>query len=296
MRKTPALLLCTLIGIGVTHAQDVRVYTEGETHFAPSSTRFELTTESAADVSEITYQVNGSESMAYEDPLRFSEEGRYEITYSATDSSGITSQEETYTVVIDDSAPALSATARGAAMVEAHTTFLRTDTELVLEASDSASGVAGVFVSLDNESFRELSGTVSFPEEGRHRGYAYAVDNVGNRSPTVTLSAVVDDTEPTVRIVPQSPIATVRGTRYATSGTAFSILAEDDGAGVSRVEVSVDGAEFEPYREPIVLDEPGEYSLRAQAHDRVGNSSSMVGYSIVVDDVLPQPSIDTLVE
>jgi hypothetical protein len=247
-------------------------------------------------VSQITYRVNGGESVVYEEPLTFSEEGRYEISYFAIDSSGVESQVETYTVVIDDSAPALTATARGTAMVGEQTTYLRTDTELVLEASDSASGVAGIFVSLDNEVFQELSGTVSFPEEGRHRGYAYAVDNVGNRSPTVALSAVVDDTNPTVRIIPQSPIATVRGTRYATSGTAFSIHAEDDIAGVSRVEASVNGAEFEQYREPIVLEEPGEYSIRARAQDRVGNSSALQRFSIIVDDVLPQPSIDTLVE
>ncbi|MEX2443461.1 MAG: hypothetical protein WD492_07645 [Alkalispirochaeta sp.] len=296
MRTMPTLLLCALIGISTIQAQETRVYTEDGVTFAPSTTRFELTTESAEDVVEITYQVNDGESMVYDEPLRFTEEGRYEITYSAVDSSGVRSEEDSYTVVIDDTAPALTATARGQAVVEDNTTYLRTDTEVLLRGSDSASGVAGIFVSLDNESFQEFSGSASFPEEGRRRGYAYVVDNVANRSPTVTLSVVVDDTIPTVRIIPRKPTATVRGTRYATRGTAFAIHAEDEGAGVSRVEASVDGSEFAEYTEPIVFDEPGEHSLQARAVDRAGNESGVEHLSLVVDETLPQPSVDTFIE
>ncbi|MFO8042321.1 MAG: Ig-like domain repeat protein [Alkalispirochaeta sp.] len=296
MRRMPALLLCTLIGIGSVSAQEMRVYTEGETNFAPSTTRFELTTETDEEIAEIRYRINDGEAMLYEEPLQFPEEGRYEITYASVDAAGVTSQEETYSVVIDDTAPAITATARGAAMVGDDTTYLRSNTELQLQATDSASGVAEIFVSLDNENFEQFSEPVSFPREGRYRGYAYAVDNVGNRSPTVTLAVVVDDTPPTTRIIPRQPMATVRGTRFATTGSTFAVHAEDTGSGVSRVEVSVDGTDFQEFTEPVQFDEPGEHTLQARAIDHAGNESTVAQLSFVVDEALPQPSVDTLLE
>lgn len=296
MRRTPALLLCTLIGIAAVSAQEMRVYTEGENNFAPSMTRFELTTETDREIAEIRYRINGGESMVYEEPLQFAEEGRYQIVYASVDTDGVRSQEETYSVVIDDTAPAITATARGPAMVAEDTTYLRSDTELHLQASDSASGVAHIFVSLDNENFQEFSGPVSPPEEGRYRGYAYAVDNVGNRSPTVTLAAVVDDTAPTARIIPRQPMATVRGTRFVTTGSTFAIHAEDTGSGISRVEVSVDDGEFVEFTAAVPFDEPGAHTLRARAIDRAGNMSTVAQLSFVVDEALPQPSVDTLLD
>ncbi len=302
MRKIPALLLFTLFGLSVTNAQEARIYTNDGVTFAPSVARFELAIdaadpeENASERAEILYRVNDGDQQTYEDPLHFPEEGRYRITYAAVNSSGVRSREETYEIVIDDTAPAVTATARGRAMVEGDTTYLRTDTELILRGSDSAAGLATLFVSLDNENFMEYSGAVSFPDEGRYRGYAYAIDNVGNRSPTVTLSVVVDDTPPSVRVIPRRPTATVRGTRYATTGTPFAVRAEDEGSGVSRVEVSVDGGEFEQISQPITLDEPGERSLRARAVDRAGNQSQVADLSFIVDEALPQPSVDTLID
>ncbi len=296
MRRMPALLLCTLFGISAVFAQEMRVYTEGETNYAPSTTRFELTTEADTEIAEIHYRINGGEEIVYEEPLQFTEEGRYEITYASVDAEGVASQEETYSVVIDDTAPALTATARGVAMVRDDTTYLRSDTELHLDATDSASGVAQIFVSLDNESFQQFREPVSFPREGRYQGYAYAMDNVGNRSPTVTLSVVVDDTPPTTRIIPRQPMATVRGTRFATTGSTFAVHAEDTGSGVSRVEISVDGAEFREFTEPVPFDEPGEHTLQARAIDQAGNESTVAQLSFVVDEALPQPSVDTILE
>ncbi|MFW5694546.1 MAG: OmpL47-type beta-barrel domain-containing protein [Alkalispirochaeta sp.] len=303
MRRLPAILLCTLVGLGVTHAQEARIYTEDGITYAPSTARFELTPEETSDsaegapeVVEIVYHINGGEPQTYEEPLHFPEEGRYELTYTAVNSSGVRSEEERYEVVIDDTAPAVTATARGDVVVEGDITYLRSDTELILRGTDSASGLDALFISLDNEHFVEYTGPTSFPGEGRYRGYAYAVDNVGNRSPTVALSAVVDDTDPSVRIIPRRPTATVRGTRFVTVGTAFAVHAEDDGSGVSRAEVSVDGTGFEEYTEPITIEELGEHSIEARAVDRAGNESEIAHLTFLVDDALPQPSVETLID
>ncbi|GGM23467.1 OmpL47-type beta-barrel domain-containing protein [Promicromonospora citrea] len=59
---------------------------------------------------------------------------------------------------------------------------------------------------------------------------------------------------------------------YIGSATV-SLAAEDDLSGVASVEYALDGGEYAAYDEPVVLDEPGTYSLAYRATDNAGNVS-----------------------
>lgn len=296
MRKFLVFGLSALVAVGAVSAQQLRIYNNGQVDFAPSAARFVLTAdEMESNLDEIAYRINGGEEMIYTEPLQLDEEGRHVITYRATDVTGNVSAEEAYTVIIDDTAPGLSATARGHAFVEDGAAYLRGDTAIIVSAADSSSGVQGVFVSLDNENFIRFSDVAYVNEEGEHRGYAYAVDNVGNRSRTYSMRAFVDDTPPTVRIVPRQRLTTVQGDRYTASGNEFIVRATDQVAGVEVVEVSIDRQEFITYTGPITFTESGFHSIRARAVDRLGNESSIVELSFYVDVEVPQPRIEAII-
>jgi hypothetical protein len=297
MRRILLIALCALVTVGVASAQQRRMYNDGQVDFAPGSARFVLTADELdTGLSEIEYRVNGGEAMIYEDPIRLSDEGRHVITYRATDLLGNVSREEAYTVVIDDTAPGMSATARGHAFVEDNAAYLRSDTAIIVSASDSASGVEGVFVSLDNENFIRYSDVAYVNEEGEHRGYAYAEDNVGNRSRTYSIRAYVDNTAPEVLIVPRQRLTTVQGDRYTSSGNQFVVRATDAVAGIDTIEVSINRQEFAAYTGPVSFDEPGLQSIRARATDRLGNTSDIVELSFYVDTAVPQPTLRAIIE
>jgi len=59
---------------------------------------------------------------------------------------------------------------------------------------------------------------------------------------------------------------------YIGSATV-NLAAEDDSSGVASVEYALDGGEYTPYDEPVVLDEPGTYTLEHRATDNAGNTS-----------------------
>jgi hypothetical protein len=297
MRKIVIATLCACIAVTGVFAQQKRVYTSGTINYAPSAARFVLSAdEMETNLDQIQYSINGGETMVYEGPIRVEGEGRHTITYRATDVTGNLSADKVYTVVIDDTAPMLSATAKGQAYIDDDVAYLRGDTEIILSASDELSGVYGIYVSLDNRNFFRYEDVAYIDEEGEHQGYAYTEDNVGNRSQTFTVRGFVDNTPPDVRIVPRRPLTVVQGDRYTSSGNQFVVRARDELSGVAEIHVSIDRQEYITYAEPVVFDEPGFHIVRARAVDRLGNVSSVVELDFYVDVETPEPEIRTIIE
>jgi hypothetical protein len=298
MRRTALVALAALLLASALFAQEKRIYSEGGIDYAPMAAQFVL---SAADLTDnldyIEYSINSGEMRRYENPIRIDEEGRHFITYRAVDITGNVSREKVYTVVIDDTPPSLSASAVGSAFVdEEGTAYFTSETALILEAADRLSGVRAVYVSLDNEEFFRYTGATYFEEEGGHVGYAYAVDNVGNRSETFQARGFVDNTPPAVSVLPSRPFRTFGGERYLQQGTEILVRANDRLSGVQLVEVSINGRPFQSYTSPIPVTESGFYSIRGRATDRVGNASREQEISFYVGVETPEPSIQPFVD
>lgn len=298
MRKVALVALFFLLLVSAIVAQQKRIYSDEGIDYAPKAAQFVL---SAADLTEnldyIEYSINGGEMVRYEDPIRITEEGRHFITYRAVDITGNVSREKVYTVVIDDTPPSLSASAIGAAFVdEEGVAYFTSETALVLEAADRRSGVQAIYVSLDNQEFFRYTGATYFEEEGEHVGYAYAVDNVGNRSQTFQATGFVDNTAPGVSVLPSRPFRTFGGERYLQPGTEIFVRANDRLSGVESVEVSVNGRPFQSYTAPIQLTESGFYSVRGRATDRVGNTSREQQISFYLGVETPEPNIQPFVD
>ncbi len=297
MRKIIIVTICGVIALTSLSAQQKRIHTVGNINYAPSAARFVLSAdEMETNLDEIQYSINGGQTMVYEDPIRVDQEGRHTITYRATDMTGNVSAERVYTVVIDNTPPDLSATAKGAAFVDGDIAYMRGDTEIILSASDERSGVYGIYVSLDNRNFFRYEDVAFIDEEGEHQGYAYTEDNVGNRSETYTVRGFVDNTPPVVRIVPQRSLTIVQGDRYTSSGNRFVVRASDEISGVDEIHVSIDRQEFITYSEAVTFDEPGFHIIRARAVDRLGNVSDVVQLDFYIDVDTPEPAIRAIIE
>jgi len=297
MRKLVVLGICVLVVVGTVGAQQKRIYNDGQVDFAPQAARFVLTAdEMESTLKEIEYSINGGETMVYDEPIRLTEEGRHVITYRAVDAMDNVSTEKVYTVVIDDTAPTLSGTARGAGFVDDGVAYLTGDTAIILSAADALAGVEGIYVSLDGDNFFRYQDVAYIDEEGEYTGYAYTVDNVGNRSRTFSIRGRVDNTAPTVRIVPRTPLTTVQGERYSGRGNQFVVRANDQIAGVGEVHVSIDRQEFVTYGGPITFAESGYHTIRARAVDRLGNMSGTVELGFYIDVETPDPEIRAIIE
>ncbi|MFW6215103.1 MAG: OmpL47-type beta-barrel domain-containing protein [Alkalispirochaetaceae bacterium] len=273
-RVITALLLLVSLTLPVL-SQEKRIYTDNGTAYAPPEAQFVLTPEeSSEELSHLEYRIGEGAYQRYEGAIQIEEEGRHEIVYRAVATSGTPSQESVYEVVIDATAPRLAARARGAAVIEDDgSAVISSETAVHLEAEDALSGVWDIFVSLDNREFTRYTGPLFFEEEGEYLGYAYVVDNVGNRSETFQATARVDLTPPALSLVPSRPLRTFGGERYSEQGNEIVLSASDRLSGVELIEVSLNEGPFRPYDGPIELTQPGFYTIRGRATDQVGNRS-----------------------
>ncbi|MFI6425972.1 OmpL47-type beta-barrel domain-containing protein [Promicromonospora sp. NPDC050880] len=104
--------------------------------------------------------------------------------------------------------------------------------------------------------------------------YRYFCAIPGHGTMTGELVVTEDPGEDTTAPVVTPQVAGQQDGTGAYIGSAtVSLAAEDDSSGVASVEYALDGGEFGPYGEPVVLDEPGTYSLAYRATDNAGNVS-----------------------
>ncbi len=296
MQKTMLVVLILTTATASVWTQQKRIFNNGEVDFAPAAARFELSAdEFESNLKEIQYSINGGEISVYTGPIQLTNEGRNVVTYRAIDATGNVSPEKAYTVVIDTTPPELTGTARGNAYVADGEAFVRSDTAIMLDATDELSGVWNIYVSTDGENYFRFGDVAYVEEEGRHQAYAYAVDNVGNRSGTFRVTGNVDNTGPQVGIVPRSPLSVVQGKRFTSAGNSFVVRASDAVAGVEEVQVSIDGGEFVTYGGPVSFREAGDHTISARAFDKLGNESRTVELAFTVDIETPQPQIRAII-
>ncbi|ACU97133.1 copper binding protein, plastocyanin/azurin family [Saccharomonospora viridis DSM 43017] len=158
-----------------------------------------------------------------------------------------------------------------------------------ISAQDSGSGVDTVEYDLDEAGFEPYTEPLTINEPGDHTVHYRATDNAGNTSETgsVTFTVVEGDTEDTT---PPEVTAEVTGDQdeegnYIGSATV-KISAQDSGSGVDTVEYDLDEAGFEPYTEPLTINEPGDHTVHYRATDNAGNTSETgsVTFTVVEGD------------
>ncbi|WP_019818837.1 OmpL47-type beta-barrel domain-containing protein, partial [Saccharomonospora saliphila] len=163
---------------------------------------------------------------------------------------------------------------------------------VALSATDE-SGVDSIEYELDDTGFQPYSEPVSVDEPGDHSVQYRATDTEGNTSSVGSVSFTVVEPDPGDTTPPEVS-AEVTGERDADGayvGSATVALSATDESGVDSTEYELDGAGFAPYSEPVVVDEPGEHTVRYRATDSVGNTSSVGSVSFTV--VEPDPGDTT---
>lgn len=150
----------------------------------------------------------------------------------------------------------------------------QTTTQVVhLTASDSGSGVASTFYSLDHGDY-VAGNTISIAAEGVHTLDFYSKDLAGNQEATQTVTVRIDGTVPTTTsvVVPAAPDG-LSG-NYINPVTV-TLSASDIVSGVGQVAYSVNnGVTWTPYTAALTFDKQGAYMLQYRATDLAGNSET----------------------
>lgn len=162
--------------------------------------------------------------------------------------------------------------------------WYRSQTLITPIGSDSNSGLAGVFVSVNNGAW-QTSATLN---DGIHHIAITASDNAGNIVNSSTIISV-DTTTPSISISTKGKAS--KNGWYVSSPT-ISASASDSMSGIASLEFSVDGNSYQPYSSPISFSN-GRHTIQFRATDEAGNTTETPVQTLNVDLTPPSVSLST---
>lgn len=277
--------------------------------FASSDTRLALSATDpivsgvASGVDFTRWQDNGGAFQTYATPSDFSE-GAHLVAYQSQDRVGNVEVLRSTTILVDATAPTVSLSVGLPRADRDGTRYVSTSTLLTIGAEDpssagSASGVGVIEKSVDASPFSAYAGPFGLAG-GLGLISARAADRVGNVSPVLSTSVVVDAAAPVF-----TALAPAAGARFLPSGARLEVVVQaaddyDTAPPISATLVQLEDRGSPRGNRPAVVPvqngssfasldlDDGLWELRAGAVDFVANGTSAVsGPFEVIHDLMP---------
>jgi len=215
--------------------------------------------------------------------------GTWTLSASA---EGLTSGASAVTV-IPDTTPPVTTISVGSPKHQAGTTlYVAGSTEIVLTATDDASGVKVTNYRIDGGTWNAYAGAITLASyaDGSHTMGYFSSDKAGNNESERTLVVFLDKTAPLIGATEPS------GTIIQRTGfVTYRVSVEETGSGVESVELFVDGAsegsmtmEDGDYIKTKEVT-PGAHTWSVRIRDNVDNIATTpdIGYTLTIDDQPP---------
>lgn len=164
-----------------------------------------------------------------------------------------------------------------------------TPINVAFEPSDAPSGVERVDCGINGALIEPCVGSLLISAPGQTDLAYRAVDNAGNEEPTNGSSFFLSLTDPTVGCA--STTAPLGENGWHLSAFDIGCTNISDTASVS-TKVSLDGAPFVPYTDPIPNSAAGDRVLRAQGTDLAGRESGIHTFHALLDLDPPATTLD----
>ncbi|MEU3270341.1 Ig-like domain repeat protein [Saccharomonospora sp. NPDC006951] len=263
---------------------------DGDGNYVGSATVSLTAHDDGSGVDTVEYSLDGGMYTPYTEPVVVSAIGSHTVEYRATDVAGNTSEPGSVSFAVvegepDGTAPTVTAEVTGEQDDEGN--YLAAAT-VVISAEDTESGVATVEYALGDGDFTGYTDPVEVTEPGEHTVRYRATDNAGNVSETgsVTFTVIEGSQEDTTAPETSIRITGEQDWEWSYIDLAkITLLAEDDESGVALIEYSFGEGSFRPYRIPLTVLDPGEYTVHYRATDNAGNTSEVgtARFRIVAD-------------
>ncbi len=174
---------------------------------------------------------------------------------------------------------------------DGYVTYARPTTKIKLSSSDSISAPSNMEYKVDEGSYLSYKGPFVVPTEGIHQVFYRSYDIVGNLEFANVISVIVDVTGPSLSLSTNVPFMVINKKIFVPvkKPPLLHIKAFDQYSGVLRIEYSLNGGEFQEYKEPLPLE--GGYVIEYRGIDNIGNVSSTKKIVVSSDAIPPSPKI-----
>jgi hypothetical protein len=289
-----------------------KTFTDGAAIYVNSQVLFKLTATDDISLDKIEYKIDDAAPLVYQNPFSLATEGPHSIKYYGIDRMGNKEAEKSYSVIVDNTGPAVIVTANAPMKKVGEKLYFTRALFFSINAGDALSGVNKVEYSTNGIDYKEYAAPFSIPSKGEITMKVKAIDNVNNpteqfafrvvddygnvvESTDAAIKLYTDETPPVVEIRPDKEIKQIDAKNVTTTDVKYTVTARDDESGVAVIFYRVDGkGEFVPYKSMIQFLTNGKHQIDAKAVDKVGNVSDIVTFSVYVDVLPPRSTIETM--
>ncbi len=276
---------------------DAKFYKDQTGIFVAQNSAINLvSSDSLSGVASIEYSWDGKTFQDYLEPIVMKELGHKTIYYRSTDRVGNVEMTKQANLVVDGSAPTSTLKLQNAdktVMLDGRT-YVSDGAAFTVEASDDASQVKQIWVSLNNGEFTPYIKPIFFLQEGPHLFKYYSVDNVGNKEAEKSIKIYSVSTPPRTTAITSGKIVNTGGINYATHDFQLKFEATNNSVGLERIEVKVDNEpDFRSFLEPVRFKTAGFHNVSYRAVDRIGTAEPAKVFNVFIADSGPVTTIST---
>lgn len=223
----------------------------------------------------VTYCIDGGLWLIYSGSFTLNA-GNHIVEYNSTDNSGNVEAIKNKTYVVDDTTPPVT-------NITPSSSAIRTDTLIILNATDDGAGVNRTEYRIDEGTWDNYTTPFSLPL-GTHLVEFNSIDNAGNIETVKSHVYIVDDDPPSTTAIPDNSTAIAMETQI--------ILSADDigGAGVATIAYRINGGAWQTYSLAFTLPY-GTCLLEFNATDHAGNVELTNELTYVVEDQLAPTTV-----
>lgn len=292
------------------------IYFDGYNTYINTRVAYKLSAKDDLENKKLYYKIDGGSEKQYIAPFSFETEGRHTVAYRSSDRMERGGNENTFTVVLDDSAPVAILLSEMPVIKNEDVVYIPTDTVFTIKAYDKYSGVSSIKYAVNGEELQEYERSFKMPEGVNENNIKIVTtDNVAITTDKFILKAkdtsgkdidvngtdvryITDTTPPEITITADKEIYTNdRDMNIVAKNYKYSITAVDEESGVASILYRISGEkDFKNYSQPFMLKNVGLNKIEAKAIDKVGNVSDPVALTVFVDVVPPATIIRPIVD
>lgn len=246
-------------------------------------------TDNKAGVKNLSFQINGSQEERYTAPFELPQtQGAHSLVYFGTDevnnnfrTTRNTSSKELKSINLDLTAPTLTYRFDGNSYASRDTSFVTSETEIVLTALDKESGLKEIGYTINGGTKKIYSEPFNIVEEGFYVIEFTGQDQVNNAE-SMSFSFVVDNTGPKIEtILSMEPVGTISlddlsdNLAVYSAGVKLYLGATDGMIDTESIYFSFNDENEKLYTKPVSIAQKGMNSFKVRALDKLGNETQI---------------------
>lgn len=238
-------------------------------------------TDTPSGVENTFYKIDGGAQQAYSAPFSISSNGNHTIIYWSVDRAGNTEFQRGMPVKVDSVAPSSQASASSTSWFDV---WYQSPAQVFISASDSASGVATTYYTLDGGATQIYTAAFNISTGGVHVVNYWSVDQVGNTETQKSLTVRVDSAAPTTQIA----IGGTGANGWYQGSVQVGLTATDPEAGVNVTMYRVDNGPTMVYSgTPFTVTGEGQHTVLYWSNDKLSHTEAQNSATIRIDSTLP---------